>query len=92
MPKINKNSRRHFLKRSALLGGAALVGPQIMRVHAAEPGPLKIGLNVDTGLPLDQQPEQKRQFNHFYKKSEIMATYTYNNDSVWYYLDKDRQL
>jgi len=41
---MNKNSRREFLKQSALLGGAAVVGLQTMRVHAAESGPLKIGL------------------------------------------------
>ena len=44
MQKIIKNSRRSFLKRSALLGGAAIVGHQVMHVHAAESGPIKVGL------------------------------------------------
>ncbi len=41
---IRKNSRRDFLKQSALLSGAAVIGLQTMRVHAEESGPLKIGL------------------------------------------------
>ena len=41
---MQTNSRREFLKQSALLGGAAVVGLHAMQVHAAESGPLKIGL------------------------------------------------
>ena len=44
MTQIRKNSRRDFLKQSALIGGAAVAGLHSMRVHAAEAGPLKIGL------------------------------------------------
>ena len=44
---MKKNTRREFLKQSSLLSGAVAVGlpaVQTMHVHAAEAGPLKIGL------------------------------------------------
>jgi len=44
MSNIRGNSRRNFLKQSALLSGTAIVGAQMMPVHAAEAGPIKIGL------------------------------------------------
>ena len=39
-----QTSRRDFLKQSSLLSSVAVVGLQTMQVHAAESGPLKIGL------------------------------------------------
>lgn len=43
-PNVSTNSRREFLKQSALLAGVAATGAGTMRVHAAESGPIKIGL------------------------------------------------